>query len=333
MPLHRLLRARWRVAALCLSGLMSVAGPAQAQPQAFPSKPITLVVPYAPGGAGDILGRALAKELTTQLGQSVVVDNRAGAGGNIGADAVVRAPDKDGHTLLLAATSLASNPSIMRKMPFNPTRDLLPVGGVASLQNVVAVKLDAPIHSIAELIQYAKAHPGKLSFGTAGVGTSSHLSVELFKAEVGVDILHVPYKSGAPALADMMAGNLDMAFELMPAIVNHLRNGKLRGLAVTGAKRSPALPELPTVAEAGVPNYSFISWFGVFAPAGMAPERLQQLNAIVNKAIGTAEFKGRLDAMGAEAMPGSQAQFATFFQGEVARWAKVAQSQKLSPID
>lgn len=329
MHLFRTFGASVSTAIVCLAGLAS----APAAAQTFPSKPIMLVVPYAPGGAGDIIGRALAKELTTALGQTVVVDNRAGAGGNIGADVVARAQDKDGHTLLLTATSLASNPSIMRKMPFDPTRDLVPIAGVASLQNVVTLRLNSPIRSIPELIRYAKAHPGKLTFGTAGVGTSSHLSVELFKSEVGIDLLHVPFKSGAPALTAMMADDVDMAFELMPAIVNHLQSGKLRALAVTGTQRSARLPDLPTVAEAGVPNYSFISWFGVFAPAGIAADRVQHLNSVINKVITSPDFKQRLDAMGAEAMPGSSDQFAKFFRGEVNRWAKVAQSQKLAPID
>lgn len=301
--------------------------------QAFPTKPVTLVVPYAPGGAGDILGRTLAKELTTVFGKTVIVENRPGAGGNIGADAVVRAQDTDGHTLLLTATSLASNRSLMKRMPFDPLKDLVPVSGVAQLQNVVAVRPSLPIKSVADLIAYAKKNPGKLTFGTAGYGTSSHLSVELFKAEVDVDILHVPYKSGAPAMADMMADNLDLVFELMPAIVNHIRSEKLRGLAVTGQTRSPALPQLPTVAESGVPNYSFVSWFGVFAPAAMPKERVELLNGLINKAITSAEFKSRLDTLGAEAMPGSSQQFNTFFRGEVDKWAKVVANRNLPPLD
>ncbi len=329
MLLHRRIRAGLSILSLALAGIV----PGTAGAQAFPSKPVTLIVPYAPGGAGDILGRTLAKELTAVFGKAVVVDNRPGAGGNIGADVVARAQDTDGHTLLLTATSLASNPSLMKKMPFNPVKDLVPVSGVASLQNVVAVRPNAPIHSLQELIRYAKANPGKLSFGTAGYGTSSHLSVELFKAEVDVDILHVPYKSGAPAMTDMMADNLDLVFELMPAIVNHIRSGKLRGLAVTGTTRSSALPELPTVAESGVPNYSFISWFGVFAPAAMPKERVEQINALINKAIAAPEFKARLEQMGAEAMPGSSQQFGQFFRGEVDKWAKVVASRKLPPLD
>ena len=329
MSLFHRVRAGLPVAALCLAAIV----PGIAWAQAFPTKPVTLIVPYAPGGAGDILGRTLAKELTAVFGKPVVVDNRPGAGGNIGADVVARAPDTDGHTLLLTATSLASNPSLMKKMPFNPLKDLVPVAGVASLQNVVAVRPNAPIHSLQELVRYAKANPGKLSFGTAGYGTSSHLSVELFKAEVDVDMLHVPYKSGAPAMTDMMADNLDLVFELMPAIVNHIRNGKLRGLAVTGTTRSPALPELPTVAESGVPNYSFVSWFGVFAPAAMPKERVELINAMVNKAITAPEFQSRLEQMGAEAMPGSAQQFGQFFRGEVDKWAKVVASRKLPPMD
>ncbi len=303
------------------------------QAQAFPARPVTLVVPYAPGGAGDILGRTLAKELSTVMGKSVIVENRPGAGGNIGADMVARATDSGGHTLLLTATSLASNRSLMKHMPFDPLKDLVPISGVASLQNVVAVRPSAPIKSLQELISYAKANPGKLTFGTAGYGTSSHLSVELFKAEVDVDILHVPYKSGAPAMADMMANNLDLVFELMPAIVNHIKADRLRGLAVTGTTRSAALPQLPTVAESGVPNYSFISWFGVFAPANLPAERVATLNTMVNKAISSPEFKARIDQLGAEAMPGSQQQFAGFFRGEVDKWAKVVASRNLPTLD
>ncbi|MDX3906414.1 MAG: tripartite tricarboxylate transporter substrate binding protein [Pigmentiphaga sp.] len=296
---------------------------------AFPTRPITLVVPYAPGGAGDILGRSVAKELASIAGKPVVVENKPGAGGNIGAELVARAQDKEGYTLLLGATSLASNPSLMRNMPVDPLKDLVAVSGVASLQNVIAVNPSSKLRSVADLIAEAKAHPGKLTFGTAGIGTSSHLSVELFKGEVGVDLLHVPYKSGGPAMADVMAGNLDLVFELMPAVVGHVRSGKLRGIAVTGTARSEALPDLPTVAESGYPKYSFVSWFGIFGPAGMEAKRVAQLNEMIGKALTSDEFKARLEQLGAEGMPGSSAQFDQFFQGEVSKWKRVVAEQSL----
>ncbi|GAA0504169.1 tripartite tricarboxylate transporter substrate binding protein [Pigmentiphaga daeguensis] len=297
--------------------------------EAFPTRPITLTVPYAPGGAGDILGRSVAKELAGIAGKPVVVENKPGAGGNIGAELVARAQDKDGHTLLLGATSLASNPSLMRSMPVDPLKDLVAISGVASLQNVIAVNPSSRLRNVSELVAEAKKHPGKLTFGTAGIGTSSHLSVELFKGEVGVDLLHVPYKSGGPAMADVMAGNLDLVFELMPAVVGHVRSGKLRGIAVTGSARSEALPDLPTVAESGYPKYSFVSWFGIFGPSGMDSRRVAQLNEMMAKALASGEFKSRLEQLGAEGMSGSPAQFDRFFQGEVAKWKRVVAEQGL----
>lgn len=315
--------------AACLSGLAAFGTAAQA----FPDRPITLVVPYAPGGAGDIIGRTVAKALTEVLGETVIVENKPGAGGNIGAGAVARAPDTDGHTLLLGATSLASNPSLMKNMTFDPRHDLVAIGGVASLQNVVVVRQDMPVTSVEELVRYARENPGKLTFGTAGVGTSSHLSVELFKSQVGVDLLHVPYRSGAPALNDMMAGNLDMAFELMPAVLSYLQAERLRGLAVTGAERSPTLPNMPTLAESGVKDYDFVAWFGIFAPAGMSPQRRGELNEIVNAAIDTPAFKAQMQRLGADPMPGTHPAFAAFFAAELDRWAALATSANLPTVD
>jgi tripartite-type tricarboxylate transporter receptor subunit TctC len=297
--------------------------------QAYPARPVSLVVPYAPGGTGDILGRALALEFANATRGSCVVENKGGAGGNVGAEQVVRSRP-DGHTLLFTATSLASNPSLMKRMSFDPLKDLLAVAGPITLQNIVMVNNDLPVKSVRELVAYAKAYPGKLSFGSSGVGTSNHLAVELFKSRAGVEMLHVPYKSGGEVIPSLIAGTTQVMFDLMPSAVPQVRGGKVRALAVTGAKRSPLFPDLPTVAESGVAGYEFSAWFGVFAPAGTPPPVVQQVNEAMNKAMAAPEFKARLEQLGAEAQTGTPDSFAKYFRGEYDRWAQVIRDNKIS---
>jgi tripartite-type tricarboxylate transporter receptor subunit TctC len=303
---------------------------AAAGAQAYPVKPVTMVVPYAPGGTGDILGRSLAQKLTEVLGQNVVVDNRPGAGGNIGAEIVARNSRADGYTLLFTATSLASNVSLMKKMPFDPLKDLAPVAPMAMIQNIAVVNPSLPMKNIRELVAYAKANPGKLSFGSSGNGTSNHLAVELFKIVAGVDMLHIPYKSAGQALPDVISGQINLMFDLMPSAINHVRQGKLRGLAVTGATRSSAAPELPTVAESGVPGYEFTAWFGLFAPAATPRDVIARINAAVLKAIESPDLKARMEQQGAEPFAATPEQFTAYFNGEVDKWARVVKEGRLA---
>ncbi len=328
MPRFRrhLLRA---ATALALAAALAPHGWAQA----FPNKPLTMVVPYAPGGTGDILGRVLAQEMGKVLGQSIVIDNKAGAGGNLGADLVARSARPDGYTVLFTATSLASNVSLMKKMPFDPLKDLAPVAGPIGLQNLVIVNPALPVKDMRELVAYARANPGKLAYGSSGHGTSNHLAAALLELQAGVEMLHVPYKSAGEALPSLIGGQTQLMVDLMPSAIQQVRSGKLRALAVTGAKRSPALPELPTVAEAGVPGYEFSAWFGLFAPAATPRDVVGQLNAAAARAMATPEFQARMAELGAEAQAGSPESFGAYFQGEVDKWARVVKAGKLKVME
>jgi tripartite-type tricarboxylate transporter receptor subunit TctC len=300
-----------------------------ARSDAFPSRPVSFVVPYAPGGTGDILGRALAQEFAQAIKGNCIVENKGGAGGNVGADFVVRA-QPDGHTLLFTATSLASNPSLMKRMSFDPLKHLAAVAGPITLQNVVMVNNDLPVRNVRELVAYARQNPGKLAYGSSGVGTSNHLAVELFKSKAGVDMVHVPYKSAGEVIPSLLSGTTQVMFDLMPSSLPHIKGGKVRALAVTGPKRSPLFPELPTVAESGVPDYEFTAWFGVFAPAATPKPLVAQLNAALNGAMASAAFKARLEQLGAEVQAGTPDAFAKYFKGEHDRWAQVIRDNKIS---
>src|SRR5437870_4831277 len=252
---------------LLLAALLLAALPIQAQDR-YPSKPVRLIVPFAPGGSTDIFARLIADRLAPPLGQAVVVDNRAGAAGNIGAEAVARSAP-DGYTLLMATTGvMAINNALYRNMTYDAAKDFDPVIFVASITNVLIVPPELPARSVAELIALARREPGKLSFASSGAGSSTHMSAELFKSLSGTDILHIPYKGSGQALPDLMSGRVSMMFENMPGAVSHIKAGKVRALAVTGLRRSSALPEIPTVAESGVAGYEALSWSGIAAPAG-----------------------------------------------------------------
>ena len=309
--------------------MVALGAPRLAGAQAFPARPVSMVVPYAPGGTGDILGRALANELALVLGGSTIVENRGGAGGNVGAEQIVRS-QPDGHSLLFTATSLASNPSLMKRMSFDPLKDLVAVAGPITLQNLVMVNNDLPVRSVRELMAYAKANPNKLSYGSSGVGTSNHLAVELFKSKAGVEMLHVPYKSAGEVIPSLLSGTTQVMFDLMPSALPHVKGGKVRALAVTGTTRSPLFPDLPTVAEAGVPDYEFSAWFGVFASARTPRPLVVRLNAALNDAMARESFRVRLQQLGAEAAIGSPESFAAYFKGEHARWAQVIRDSGIS---
>ena len=243
-----------------------------AQAQSYPDKPIRLVCPFPPGGAVDIASRAVAHELTQILGQPVTVDNRPGAGGNIGADIAAKSAP-DGYTLLMTTSGImAINPALYSKLPFDTIKDFAPVSMVVLLNNVLVVNPSLPVKSVKELIALAKARPGKLTYASSGNGTSIHLSAELFKSMTGVDMLHIPYKGSAPAITDLLGGQVDMMFDNIPSSLPQIKAGKLRALAVTGAKRSPLMPDVPTIAEAGVPGYDSYVWFGIVGPPARRPQ-------------------------------------------------------------
>ena len=305
-----------------LAGIALIVGTGPAPAADYPTKPIRLVVPFPPGGTTDILARAVAQKLAETWNQQVIVDNRPGAGGNIGADLVAKAAP-DGYTLVMGTVGThAINPNLYGKMPYDHVKDFAPVILVAGVPNVLVVNPEVPIKSVPELIAYAKANPGKLNFASSGSGTSIHLSGELFKAMTGVQMTHVPYKGSAPALTDLVGGQVQLMFDNLPSSLAFIKAGKLRALAVTSASRAAALPDVPTVAEY-VPGFEASSWFGILAPAGIAPEIIAKINGEVAKWLATPEAKEKLSAQGANAAGGSPQDFAKHIQAETAKWAKV----------
>ncbi|WP_219213862.1 Bug family tripartite tricarboxylate transporter substrate binding protein [Variovorax boronicumulans] len=323
-------RRTFVLATVAAAGALSLA-PLAAQAQAaFPSKPITIIVPFSAGGTTDILARVVGLHMGTDLGQPVVVDNRAGAGGNIGGQAAARA-NPDGYTLFMGTVGThAINQSLYKKMPFDPIKDFAPLSRVAMVPNLLVANPAQPYKSVKELIAYGKAHPGKINFGSSGNGSSIHLSGELFKQMTGVDMQHVPYRGSAPAVSDLLGGQISVMFDNMPSAIQHVRGGKLRALAVTTAKRSPALPDVPTIAEAGVPGYEATSWFGLLAPAGTPAPIVAKLNAAILKALADPEVKKKLAEQGAESHGEKPEEFAAFIKSETAKWGKVVKESGAS---
>ena len=292
----------------------------------FPAKPAHLVVPFPPGGPLDAIGRAIAQKLTEAWGQGVVVENKPGAGGNIGADYVAKSAP-DGYTVVMGALSThAVNPSLYAKMPYDAQKDFAPITLVAVTPNVLVVNPSLPVHSVKELIAYAKAHPGKLSFGSGSNGSAGHLAGELFKVDTGTDMVHVPYKGAAPAMQALLAGDTQLMFDNLASAMAQVKAGKLRALAVTTAQRSKLAPDLPTMAEAGVPGFDISTWFGLLAPAGTPPAVIDKWNADVTKILSAPEMRERLAAQGAEAAPDSPAEFAHFIARELAKYAPIVKA-------
>jgi tripartite-type tricarboxylate transporter receptor subunit TctC len=307
--------------------ILALAAPAlSAQAQTYPNKPIRLVCPFPPGGAVDIASRATAHTLSQLLGQPVTVDNRPGAGGNIGAEITAKAAP-DGYTLLMTTSGIMGiNPALYSKLPFDTVKDFAPVSIMVTLNNVLVLHPSVQAKSVQELIAMARAQPGKLTYASSGNGTSIHLSGELFKSMAGVDLLHIPYKGSSPAVTDLLAGQVNMMFDNIPSSLPQIKSGKLRALAVTGSKRSPSLPDLPTIAEAGVPGYDSYVWFGIVAPAGTPPEIVARLNAALVKTAATPEFRDRLTGQGYDVMSSTPEQMATSIRGEIAKWGKVVKA-------
>ncbi|GHC70278.1 MFS transporter [Pseudorhodoferax aquiterrae] len=304
------------------------AGPAAAQ--AYPNKPITMIVPFSAGGTTDILARIVGQALSTELGQSVVIDNRAGAGGNIGGQLAARAP-ADGYTLFMGTVGThAINEALYKKMPFNPIKDFAPLSRVANVPNLLVAHPAQPFKTVPELIAYAKANPGKVNFGSSGSGSSIHLSGELFKSMAKVDMVHIPYKGSAPAVNDLLGNQIAIMFDNMPSAIQHVRAGKLRPIAVTTAKRSPELPDVPTIAESGVPGYEATSWFGLFAVAGTPAPIVTQLNKALVKVLNNPDVKAKIVAQGGEVVAETPEQFAAFIKAETAKWGKVVKESGAS---
>jgi tripartite-type tricarboxylate transporter receptor subunit TctC len=313
----------FRITALLIAAL---ALPAAAAAQGYPAKPIRFIAPFAAGGALDTLTRTIATRMQENWGQPVVVENRTGAGGNIGADLVAKAAP-DGYTLVMGTIAThAINVSLFEKMPYDAVKDFAPVTLAASINNSLSLNPAVPAKNVAELIIYAKANPGKLTFGSAGSGTSQHLAGELFKTMAGVDMQHVPYKGGALAMVDLLGGQISMTFGDIPTALPHIRSGKLRSIAVTGAKRSPLLPDVPTVAEQGLAGFDVTAWFGVFTTAGTPRAVVDRLNAEIVRILDLPDVRDKLNAIGMEPVTNTPDQFAAFVQREIAKWAPVVKA-------
>ncbi len=294
--------------------------------QTYPDRPIRLVVPFPPGGGSDITGRTIAQKLGEALGQQIIVDNRGGAGGNIGTDIVAKAAP-DGYTICMALSGPFSiNGSLMGKLPFDPLKDFALITLAGATPNLLVAHPSVPAQSVKELIALAKASPGKLNFASSGVGTPAQLAGELFNTMAGVKLVHVPYKGAAPALTDLLAGQVQLMFSTMPPALPQVKAGKLKALAVTSAKRSLTTPELPTIAEAALPGFEAITWYGMAAPAGTPAAIVKKLNAEVVKLLHLPEVKERLLATGTEASGTSPEEFAAYIKSEIVKWAKVVKA-------
>lgn len=318
-----------RRALLGSASLAALATPLAAQ--SYPTRPIRFIVPFAAGaGVLDIMARLVGQHLGASLGQQVTIDNRPGAGGNVGAEVAAKATP-DGYTMLMGAVALVVSPFLYARLPFDPLTDLVPVTQVNSAPLMLVVHPSLPVKSVAELIAYAKARPGQLNYGSGGVGATPFLATELFKSMAGVDVVHVPYKGGAPALADLVAGQLSFMIENVPGTLPLVKDGKLRALAITSRQRLALVPELPTMEEAGVPGYEMIGWNGVFMPRGTPPEIVARLNAELVKVVRSAEVGEQLARLGAVPVGDTPEQFGAFVKAESQRWGKIIKDLGIKP--
>jgi tripartite-type tricarboxylate transporter receptor subunit TctC len=308
---------------LCLLGVLaaSLAGLSGASALDYPTRSVRWIVPYPPGGATDIFARLVGNRLSERLGQQFVIENKAGAGNNLGTEAVVNAAP-DGYTLLLVNPANAINASLYAKLSFNFIRDIMPIAGIARVPNVMVVNPNVPAKTVAEFIAYAKANPGKINMASSGNGTSIHLSGELFKAMTGVQMQHVPYRGSAPAVTDLLSGQVQVMFDNMPSAINHVKSGGLRALAVTTATRSPELPDVPTVGET-VKDYEASAWFGVGAPKGTPKEIVEKLNKEINEIINEPAMKARFAELGGVPIVATPEEFGKVVQAETDKWEKV----------
>ena len=307
--------------ALVMVGATAVTPPLLAQPAGYPSKPIRFLVGFTPGGTNDIVARALAIKLTESMGQTVVVENRPGANTAIATELCARAVP-DGHTILINSQGHATNPALT-KLSFDPVGDFAFISLLAEAQQLVVVHPSFPPKTVRELIAFSKQRPGQINYASSGTGTTIHLSAELFQFMTGIKWVHIPYKGGAPAVMDMLAGQTSLMFGSMPTVIQFARNGKLRAIAVTGAKRAPATPDIPTVAESGVPGYEVTAWYGVSAPAKTPPAVVERLNSEMLRALKLPDVREQLKSQGADPVGSTPAQYTAFMQNEISKWAKV----------
>lgn len=319
-------------AALALVPLLfsALLGTARAADE-YPSRPVTMIVPYAAGGSADVLGRVIAQEMAKPLGQSVVVDLRPGAGGNLGAEIVAKSTPHDGYTFLFASVSLSTSVSLM-KLNFDPRKDLVPVAGIATIPSLLVVSNDSPYHSLQELVKAAKDKKNNITFGSSGLATGSHLAGELLKADSGADMLHVPYKGSGAVYPDLIAQRISFLIDVMGSSIGQVQGGKVRALAITSAQRSKSLPNVPTVAEQGFPGFEFGTWFGFFVPAGTPDNAVRKLEAASLAAIKTEPVKERFEAVGAQPLPGPGKDFGKWYLQDVERWAKLVREGRVQPV-
>ena len=319
----------WGRGVLGLAGLLAIASTVHAQ-AAWPDRPVRVIVPFPASGATDLVARVVAQRVAADLGQQMVIDNKPGAGGTIGTAEAAKAP-ADGYTLLLTTSSThAISPHLMPRLAYDARKDFTPVAHLADAPSVLLVTNSLPVKSVAELIAYGKAHPGQLNYATSGNGTIVHLNTAAFSAQAGVEMMHVPYKGTALAIPDLIAGQTHVLFDSLPTGMPHAKNGKLRALAVTSEKRSALAPELPTMAESGLPGYSSVTWFGLYLPAGAPPALVTRIHAAFAKAVQAPEVAASLAKLGVEpAAPSTPAQFGAMVQADSARWASVIRQHKI----
>jgi tripartite-type tricarboxylate transporter receptor subunit TctC len=313
---------------LVLAVLAMAAGPAAAQP--YPAKPIRLLVPYPPGGGTDVVARILSEPLSVELGQPIIIDNRGGAAGNLGTDLAAKAP-ADGYTLLLTLSSHTINPKLYPRLPFDVEHDFASISLAAMIPQILVVHPSVPANNVQELIALAKAQPGKLNYASVGTGSPGHIAGELFKLRAGVDIVHIPYKGGGPAVTDTLGGQVQLLFVSMPAVWQHVKSGRVKAIAVTSAKRSLTAPDVPTINESGVADFVVDSWYGVLAPAKTPPAIIARLNAALTKVLENPQTKEKLFAQGAEAAPSTPAEFDRVIKDELAKWEYVIRAANIKP--
>ncbi len=307
---------------ICIASVAACSTGALAQ-ATYPAKAIRMIVPFPPGGTTDILARVAGQKITEATGQQVIVDNRSGAGGNIGTEIAAKAPP-DGYTLLAApGSTLTIHPSLYSKLPFDTLKDFAPITIIAAVPNLLVVHPSLPVKNVKELIALAKARSGQLNYASTGAGQSTHLSMELFKVTAGIDMTHIPYKGSSPALTDLLAGQVPVMFDNMPSCLPHVKANKLRALGVSTLKRSPALPALPTIAESGLPGFEVSVWFGILAPAGTPRDIVSSLNSVIGKALASPDMRERLAGQGAEPIGNTPEEFTAQMRRDLVKWAKV----------